>query len=100
MSDDYMELVRIIKQAATDAVNAASPVAITYGKVVSVQPLEIKLDQKLTLSTAQLILCRNVTDFTLGQTKYGFALKLGDEVVMARQQGGQKYLVIDRLGAM
>jgi len=28
------------------------------------------------------------------------ALKVGDEVILIRQQGGQKYIVIDRIGVM
>ena len=90
---DWTGLIEAIKKAALDAVNATKPVAVLFGKVVSASPLKINVEQKMTLEGAQLILTRNVTDHpTLG------GLKNGDEVILIRMQGGQQFLVIDRLG--
>lgn len=68
MSLDINELVRAVKQAAVDAVNADGPMAVSFGTVVSTSPLKIQVDQKKTLSTAQLILTSNVRDFTVEMT--------------------------------
>ncbi|MCI8331676.1 MAG: DUF2577 domain-containing protein [Clostridiales bacterium] len=129
---DAIELVKTIKQAAVDAVSATKPVEICFGKVTSSFPLKILVEQKLPLGEGQLILTRNVTDFSTfitggniqsndytGDTTDGEiasdvpshvhpvgkiqitvhnGLVVGDEVVLIRQQGGQKYIVVDRIG--
>lgn len=124
---DFNDLLRIIKKAAVEAVNASKPTAIVYGKVISISPLKINVEQKMTLTAAQLVLTRNVTDYKVymtvdhvtenksgGSGDASFAshnheykgkkeftvhngLIVGDEVVMIQMQGGQKYIVIDRV---
>lgn len=116
-----------IKKAATEAVEAGKPSDFCFGKVISVSPLKISVEQKMTLGAAQLALTRNVTDYTttirvdwLTEDKSGgvnadsFAshnhsisgtkqitihngLKIGEKVVLMKQKGGQKYLVLDRV---
>ena len=60
---DSTELVRLMKQAALDAVNASKPAEICFGKVTSASPLKILVEQKMTLGAAQLVLSRHVTDY-------------------------------------
>ncbi len=145
MLDSAVGLVKVIKQAALDAVNAAKPVEICFGKVTSKKPLKILVEQKMTLGEKQLVLSRNVTTFTTevtvdwksenhsiphnhdinltdssGDTITGSTenkdvphiheitgkkkitihneLVVSDEVILVRQQGGQKYIVWDRIG--
>lgn len=142
---DYTELLKIIKQAGSDAVNASKPTTLCFGKITSDNPLKILVDQKMELGEAQLILARQVTDYTTTCTinwstenaltththgisggdsggdsisltstaanlshKHAVAgtksitihnkLKVGEQVVLLRMQGGQKYLVLDRIG--
>lgn len=139
-----IDLLNAIKKAAVEAVNASQPSDFYFGKVTSVKPLKILVEQKMTLSTAQLILTRNVTDFKTKVTvdwstgnaltththkvegadsngdsinltsestnlKHSHsisgtkeitihnALQKGDEVILLKQKGGQKYLVLDRV---
>lgn len=80
---DAKDLLKIMKQAATEAVNASNPVAVCMGNVKSVLPLKIKLGQKLMLSEKQLIKCKEIGN-----------LKEQDNVVLLRQQGGQKYIIL------
>ena len=80
---DAKDLLKIMKQAATEAVNASNPVAVCMGNVKSVSPLKIKLGQKLMLSEKQLIKCKEIGN-----------LKEQDNVVLLRQQGGQKYIIL------
>ena len=124
---DFNDLLVIIKKAAVDAVNASKPTAIVYGKVSSISPLKINVEQKMTLTAAQLVLTRNVTDHKIfmtvdhttenrsgGSGDASFAshnhdykgkkeftvhngLVVGDEVIMVQMQGGQKYIVLDRV---
>ena len=60
---DAVELMKTIKQAAVEAVDAQKPAEVCFGKVTSVSPLKIVVEQKMILGEAQLILSRNVTDF-------------------------------------
>lgn len=120
--------VEVVKRAAVDAVEASRPVNVLFGTVLSEAPLQIKVSQKITLTEKMLVLTRNVTDFTVMETvdhvtenasggsgdaayeshahpyvgKKPFlihnALKTGEKVVLIRLQGGQKFLVLDRVG--
>lgn len=124
---DVTDLLNAIKKAALDAVNASQPSDFYFGKVTSINPLKILVEQKMTLGSAQLVLTRNVTNFKikvsvdwLSDTKSGGegegsfashshailgtkemtihnALQVGDEVILMKQKGGQKYLVLDRV---
>lgn len=125
---DFNDLVTSIKKASVEAVNASKPMNITYGKVVSVDPIKINVDQRLNLTSKQLILTGNVKDFEVemtidhvteessgGEGDLSFAshshrylgkkmftvhngLKLGEKVIMIQVQGGQKFVVLDRVG--
>jgi len=124
---DYNDFLNVIKKAAMDAVNASKPSDFCFGKVTSVSPLRISIEQKMMLGSAQLLLTRNVTDFKTtitvdwetesksggdGQSSYAShnhsilgtkeitihnGLKVGEQVVLMKQKGGQKYLVLDRV---
>ena len=117
---DVNDFLNAIKKAATDAVNTSQPCDFCFGKVVSTSPLKISIEQKLTLGIAQLVLTKNVTDYSVNITvdwdseKSGEdlhthklqgvkkatihnALKVGEEVILLKQKGGQKYLVLDRV---
>lgn len=80
---DAKDLLKIIKQAAMEAVAASNPVAVCMGTVTDVSPLKIKTGQKLVLSEAHVVKCRETGK-----------LKEQDNVVMLRQQGGQKYIIL------
>lgn len=72
-----------------EAFTASKPADVVFGKVISDSPLKIKVDQKLELKSAQLVLTKTVVDD---------ALISGEKVIMIRMSGGQKYIVIDRIG--
>lgn len=65
MSLDFNELVRAVKQAALEAVQADNPIAVCYGTVTAVGPLEITTDQKLVLKEELLLLTDNVRDYNV-----------------------------------
>lgn len=68
MSLDINALVKLVKQAAVEAVKADGPVGVCYGTVTSASPLKIMVDQKKTLTDAQLILTDNVRDYAVEMT--------------------------------
>ncbi len=142
---DYTELLQVMKRAAVEAVAAGQPVALCYGTVRSVEPLQIMADQKLPLEAEQLELTGAVQDrfvdieinaytendaFMDGRHTHGIidtytgggsadegnlntthkhavkgrkklrlfnGLQVGERVLLLRWQGGQKYLVLDRV---
>jgi hypothetical protein len=120
-------LIEVLKQTALDAVNSQNPTSIIYGKVLSAEPLTIQVNSKLTLDDTFLVLTKNVSDYeaeididytgdgeieiegvagnllkqlSISGAKITIhnALKAGDEVVMIQMQGGQKYVVLDKIG--
>jgi len=155
---DFNELIEAMKQAALDVIKASKPTAVMFGRVISASPLQINVEQKMTLESRQLILSRNVTDYAVemtvdistdsalknmslshyhpyagntyiaGDPLHGHnysgitdaalnedlehshaiqgrqtitvhnGLMVDDEVILIQLQGGQKFLVIDRLG--
>ena len=106
---NYSRLNESIKKISKGVYESLKPVSVIFGTVVNDEPLEINIEQKLTLNKNQLILSRNVTDF---KTKLGLtddedsaedyyifnSLKKGEHVILLRLEGGQKFLVIDRVG--
>lgn len=60
---DTNDFVKMMKKAAVEAVDASKPANMMFGTVVSESPLQIMVDQKLTLSKKQLVLARDVTDY-------------------------------------
>lgn len=120
-------LVEAIKQAAMDATMASDPTSITFGTVEAVNPLSIKIDQKETLPAEFFLLTSNVRAHTVsitvnhytgyaegGEGEEAYAnhrhaysgtkqvfvnngLSVGDKVLLVCQQGGQLYVVLDRL---
>ena len=115
---DSGDLIRLIQRVAVAAVMASKPTALRFGKVISTSPLKISVEQKMTLSKENLILTRNVKDHTTKVTvswtseaaenhthqltgkkeiTVHNALEVGEEVIMISMQGGQRFIVWDRL---
>ena len=123
---DYNDLLVAVRQACISMMQTMQLSTFVYGTVMSVAPLKIQVEQKIILTKAQLVLTRNVTDFETevtvdwttenksggsgdstfsshnhavkGKKKITVhnALQVGEKVVLLKQHGGQKYLVLDR----
>lgn len=81
---DMVFLLEKIKQAAIEAINSTDPVTVRYGTVTGTNPLIVKVDQKLVLRKAQLVVTKTAENITTG-----------DKVVLLRVQGGKQYVVLD-----
>lgn len=98
-------LVELIKKIALDVINESKPIGIFYGTVESISPLKIRIDQKRVFTENFLILCNNVKDYKANITINNIrqeciihnSLKQNEKVILVRLQGGQKYLVLDRM---
>lgn len=121
-------LIQVLKQISNEANMAEHPSNILFGEVTKESPLEITIDQKLVLTKEFLVLARNVTEYEFemtvdhitekavggsGDAMYASHdhlykgrkkfivhnnLLAGEKVIVAVVQGGQKYIVLDRIG--
>jgi hypothetical protein len=94
-------MINSIKKAALDAIEASKPVAVMAGTVTKTSPLEVNVDQRLTLEADFLIVPESLTRYTIqvGGVEYVIrqGLQPGDRVVLLRLQGGQKFLILDKV---
>ena len=84
------QMIGVVKQAALAAVEAEKPVNVVFGKVAQLNPTKIKLQ---------------ATGTPLG-TEFFFALSdlpnlyVGDILVLLREQGGQRFVILGKKGAL
>lgn len=96
-------MLDIIKKASLGAVSSTNPVTLSYGTVLGTSPLRIEVDQRLVLSGPALVVPESMTAAFLDGGGEGTAITLrkgleaGDRVLLLRIQGGQSYIVMDRL---
>lgn len=129
------DMVSAIKLAAAQAVEAAAPAGLYMGTVLSVSPLTVQLDQKMTVTAEFLMLSTLVQEFNVDMTvdhwtedtnpptthahpdagvnsfdathKHAYkgrktflvhlGLQAGERVFLIREQGGQRFLILDRI---
>jgi hypothetical protein len=107
------EFLQLVKKAAVEAVEATKPVKVYFGRVVCVEPLQIQVEQKLTIGESHLVLAQSLAahrlsitgkrlsdDTSIGELEVTVQNRLvvGDMVLLIRMQGGQKYVVVDKTG--
>lgn len=83
-----MSLLETIKRAGIGAVEAGYPVAILFGTVSNKSPLEVNVDQRFILSEDFFIVPEDVRKKVL---------EPGDTLLLLRVQGGQSYIILDRV---
>lgn len=112
-------LLDVIKTAGMDAVGASNPVTVMYGEVITVNPLSVKVDQRFTLPADFLQVPESMTRLEIDlkhvhpYTDNGSVrstsealvekivirpgLEAGDKVLLLRVQGGQKFVILDKV---
>nr|DAX90070.1 MAG TPA: Protein of unknown function (DUF2577) [Caudoviricetes sp.] len=121
------ELVQLLKELSRTTNDAGEPFEHRKGTVESVNPISVKVDQKLILEEDDLILTHLVRDYDVDISvshetedfelvegvltdikshKHGYkgrkritvhnGLKVGEDIVLLKVQGGQTYIVLDR----
>ena len=112
------DMVEVMRRVAQQTQDYSKPVSVLFGTVEALEPLAIVVEQKLRLGPEQLVLTRSVTDYELPVTLSGStgsaeghshgltgsrtltvkgALQVGETVLLLRQSGGQKFVVMDRV---
>ena len=104
-----MEMAESIKRLAQQQVDGTYPTVLLFGTISNTNPLTLKIDNKV-YSSEFIVIPRHLTNYEVTieeSTSQGYVernvkvkseLKQGDKVIVARQQGGQKYIVLDRIG--
>lgn len=84
-------LMETMRQIAANERQAALPMTICFGKVIALSPFRVQIDQKLVLTKEFFIVKSGVS---------ASSFKVGDVLILFRNDGGQKYLVFDKKGAL
>ena len=84
-------LMEAMRQIAANERQAALPMTICFGKVIALSPFRVQIDQKLVLTKEFFIVKSGVS---------ASSFKVGDVLILFRNEGGQKYLIIDKKGAL
>jgi len=96
-----MNLLNLIKHASIGAVESGNPLAIQFASVIHINPLEVNVDQRFTLEEDFLIVPDSLSEFklTIGLVEYTIrrGLEVGDKVILLRVQGGQQFIILDRV---
>ena len=90
-------MIDLIKREAIKAISASNPVNVVTGKVISTSPLKINIHQKLTLTEEFLIITERVTKYEVSGILIRTGLSTGDKVILLRVQGGNQYVVLDKV---
>ena len=84
-------LLESMRQIAANERQAALPMTICFGKVIALSPFRVQVDQKLVLTKEFFIVKSGVS---------ASSFKVGDVLILFRNEGGQKYLIFDKKGAL
>lgn len=103
---DSRDIVRVLKKSALNAVDSTQPTNVIFGKCTSTNPLKIYIDHSLTLTSAQVVVGENLTERTIDctidgdevQFTFDNSIKVDDKLILVQCYGGQKFIVIDRIG--
>jgi len=85
------DMFTVMKQIAENVFEARRPADWYYGKVISLSPFQVQIDQKTVLK-------KNFLAVRTGVSASSF--KVGDKLILLRKQGGQEYLILDKKGAL
>ena len=95
---DFTGLIELIRKTVLETVEQSKPSGVYFGTVISVSPIKINIDQKYTLTEEFIVLGRYITEFSVDYKIDGElwrGLRKGDELLLVREQGGQRFCVVD-----
>ncbi|WP_113673231.1 DUF2577 domain-containing protein [Vallitalea guaymasensis] len=85
------KFIGALKQINQGVKDNSQDVTFYYGQVIEIHPLKIQVDQRFILDEDFLVLTSTVA--------VNNSLHIGDKVVLLRAQGGQQYIVLDKVVA-
>lgn len=134
-------MIDAIKQVALGAIEAGNPMAVLFGTVAKVNPLEVNVDQRFTLTEDFLVIPESLKYIRACDEKFEVSMKgnfltgpvveeeneeqwtgstrmygreitatrkkmplapfeVGDKLILLRVQGGQQFVVLDRVWSL
>lgn len=84
------QFIEVMKQAAVNAVEAGKPMGLLFGTVTTKSPLKIQLMTGGAPLTKEFFLALDPVP----------AFQSGDILVLLREQGGQRFLILGKKGAL
>ncbi|WP_206438411.1 DUF2577 domain-containing protein [Paenibacillus whitsoniae] len=97
------ELNNLIKQVGVGATEAGKPLQLLFAKVTGIDPLEVFVDQRFALDEDFLIVPESLTAYRVESEALPEplvirrGLEAGDDLILLRLQGGQQFLILDRV---
>lgn len=121
--NNVQSFLNAIKEVNKEMNKSSMAAAVFFGEVISISPIQIKVDQRFIIDDDFLILTSNVTLKTINiehNHEYSDAvgnatltkntqnalteeivitpdLVVGDKVILLRMQGGQQFVVLDKV---
>jgi hypothetical protein len=94
-------LVELMKQAGSGATEAGKPVHILFGEVTKINPLEVTVDQRFALDEDFLVIPEQLTPYSVEINTQTIVIRrglnVGESLILLRIQGGQQYIILDRV---
>ena len=98
-------LLEVMKLASQQANEAGQPTDLRIGTVTSINPLKVQISSQFTVPSTLIIVPQSLTEHKVKVKIDGVEktitiyneLKIGDKVAMLKKQGGQSYLILDRI---
>lgn len=97
------KLLQVMQETSKNVVTSGTE--MLFGEVTSTSPLRIKVDNRFEISGSFIMLTSFVSDFdvetitdnVVTNVTMRLGLKVKEKVILLRVQGGQKFIVIDRV---
>lgn len=91
------DFLQIMKECAMDAFYQSKPCDFFIGTVKKLEPLKIGITDKLIVSGRFLKVTSRVRELINAADESPERIREGDPVILIRKQGGQSYVVIDKV---
>lgn len=88
LSDKDYSWKATITSIVKDVIARSKPTSFFLATVESTSPLQIRRDQKFALDSSNLLITESVKD-----------LNVGDKVLVLQNNGGQEFVVIERVSS-
>lgn len=91
------DLISSFKKIAVETIESTKPVNLMFGSITSIDPFEVLLEQKITLTSNQLLSLEHTYCVECESDIERVEFEVGDNIALLRQQGGQKYLILSKV---
>lgn len=80
-------MIEAIKEIVKNYINSIKPARLVFGRVETVDPLTVRVSEKLLIPAEMIIWSPALTSYDIGK-----------KVLMIQQEGGQQYYILEVRG--